>query len=381
MGYSCSEKYLFLTNLFTSYSDTMNTASRMESTGLARRIQISQETADLLFASGKGRWIVERQDTVVAKGKGELKTYWLVYHGDANNENASSQNDTSESDEASYSDGSFVSIDRLADEVRTPQIKEESAKNLRLVDWNKEVLVKLLKAIVARRQALNQPKPDVDLVEDFSRGDDTTVLDEVAEIIALPAFDPSVMRKEVNPETIELGEAVEAEVGKYIASLAAMYQDNPFHNFDHASHVTLSVSKLLNRIVAPTDVDFSNNATRSQMLHDHTYGITSDPLTQFACILSALIHDVDHTGVPNSQLANENEVLAQYYKNRSVAEQNSVDIAWELLLDPAFSNLRATIYQTEEEMKRFRQLVVNSVMATGKPILLVWQAPSLYSTI
>lgn len=33
-------------------------------------------------------------------------------------------------------------------------------------------------------------------------------------------------------------------------------------------------------------------------LHDPTYGITSDSLTQLACILSALIHDVDHVGVP-----------------------------------------------------------------------------------
>ena len=56
--------------------------------------------------------------------------------------------------------------------------------------------------------------------------------------------------------------------------------------------------------------------------------------------------------------------MARYYKERSVAEQNSVDVAWELLMDSAFENLRATIYQTEEEMRRFRQLVVNSVMAT-----------------
>ena len=47
----------------------------MESTGNPGKIQISQETADMLFESGKGRWIVRRQDTVVAKGKGELQTY------------------------------------------------------------------------------------------------------------------------------------------------------------------------------------------------------------------------------------------------------------------------------------------------------------------
>ena len=48
----------------------------MESTGLRNKIHISQETADLLREAGKGHWIEERKDIVVAKGKGALQTYW-----------------------------------------------------------------------------------------------------------------------------------------------------------------------------------------------------------------------------------------------------------------------------------------------------------------
>lgn len=59
----------------------------------------------------------------------------------------------------------------------------------------------------------------------------------------------------------------------------------------------MSVQKLLTRIVAPSKEDVAEDKT----LHDHTYGITSDPLTQFACVLSALIHDTDHSGVPNGK--------------------------------------------------------------------------------
>ena len=33
-------------------------------------------------------------------------------------------------------------------------------------------------------------------------------------------------------------------------------------------------------------------------------------------------------------------------------------------MEPQFSNLRACIYTNQEELQRFRQLVVNSVMAT-----------------
>ena len=51
------------------------------------------------------------------------------------------------------------------------------------------------------------------------------------------------------------------------------------------SQVTMSVSKLLARIVAPSEQDLNDQATNEAMLHDHTYGITSDPLTQFSCVL------------------------------------------------------------------------------------------------
>lgn len=140
---------------------------------------------------------------------------------------------------------------------------------------------------------------------------------------------------------------------------------NPFQLFQHASHVAMSVTKLLSRIIAPNLKEAEKQSTNmAATLHDHTYGITSDPLTQFATVFSALIHDVDHTGVPNTQLIQENPALAAIYKNRSVAEQNSVDMAWNLLMEDRYQNLRQAIYQNAQEQQHFRQLVVNSVMAT-----------------
>lgn len=137
----------------------------------------------------------------------------------------------------------------------------------------------------------------------------------------------------------------------------------------------MSVVKLLSRIVSPKDEVLKTNNVASSM-HDHTYGITSDPLTPFACVMAALIHDADHPGVPNAQLVKEGHPLAVYYANKSVAEQNSVDLAWNLLMDGAFRNLRAAIYTNQDEMQRFRQLIVNSVMATGKQrqvLVLCWR--------
>jgi 3'5'-cyclic nucleotide phosphodiesterase len=72
----------------------------------------------------------------------------------------------------------------------------------------------------------------------------------------------------------------------------------------------------------------------------------------------------DHYGVPNAQLVNEGANIAKKYRGKSVLEQNSVDVAWGLLMDDSYSDLRREIYCNKEELMRFRQLVVATVMAT-----------------
>ena len=70
-------------------------------------------------------------------------------------------------------------------------------------------------------------------------------------------------------------------------------------------------------------------------------------------------------GVTNAELTKENAKVAQTYSNKSISEQNSVDLAWYLFMDgERYADLRGCIYHDEKEMYRFRQLVVNSVIAT-----------------
>ena len=56
--------------------------------------------------------------------------------------------------------------------------------------------------------------------------------------------------------------------------------------------------------------------------------------------------------------------MASVYKNRSVAEQRSFDLAWDLLLDSSFDEFRSYLCHTAAELRRFRQLLINSIMAT-----------------
>ncbi|XP_076473176.1 receptor-type guanylate cyclase Gyc76C-like isoform X1 [Bombus vancouverensis nearcticus] len=58
------------------FGDTVNTASRMESNGEPLRIHISEQCKDAL--DKVGGYIIEERGLVYMKGKGEVKTYWLI---------------------------------------------------------------------------------------------------------------------------------------------------------------------------------------------------------------------------------------------------------------------------------------------------------------
>lgn len=58
------------------FGDTVNTVSRLSTTGEPLRIQISSEYRDALQAVGG--FVTEDRGFVYMKGKGQVLTYWLV---------------------------------------------------------------------------------------------------------------------------------------------------------------------------------------------------------------------------------------------------------------------------------------------------------------
>jgi len=339
---------------FQLFGDTVNVAARMESTGIAGMVHMSKSVADQLALAGKGNWVTPRESPITVKGKGVMETFFLSL--------SPKRVESGSRDDSNNESSADVFDDEMEDDLLVNGL---SVKGGRLVEWNVSLFCEILKQIIARRED-RSCKPS----SEFVLNPEGMPLDEVSEIIALPAYDSAAARRQKND--VEVPVEAKEQLRDYIRAIATMYRSNSFHNFEHASHVVLSVNKLLGRIVAPSDLEDilrdesadGQGREETLTLHDHTYGITSDPLTQFALLLSALIHDVDHLGVPNTQVIVEQKSLAKVYAQRSVAEQNSLDLSWDMFMDERFDALRAALFETPEDLKRFRQLVVNSVMAT-----------------
>ena len=456
---------------FQLFGDTMNTASRMESTGIPNRIQISQATADLLSAAGKSYWLTPRDEMVHAKGKGKMQTYWLKFRRASNislvsvetavkdtlvnalPEDEHNEDSTTVSQTKSVGlwgrlnmiEGSICSSrgsqSKSSTSPRTetggqqaPTPHTSGIKLERLIGWNVKVLLSLLQEVVRHRvenQGIQWVRPTPE-----QKRESPVILDEVSEIIRLPPFSSSNLdnsshhdrsvgggssvggfrkgsenhshggssgggyqsgssggsrRRQTAPH-VSLAPEVRVQLRRYVSAIANLYRDVPFHNFEHASHVTMSANKLMKRIMTPDSVSDNNNHNHkvgsrnrgssssnnntgresrrqrrknyASALHHSTFGISSDPLTRFAVVFAALIHDVGHTGVANAQLVKEGQQIAKRFHNKSVAEQNSVVVAWDLLMEARFADLQTSIFGNEDGRRRFRQLVVNAVMAT-----------------
>ena len=125
----------------------------------------------------------------------------------------------------------------------------------------------------------------------------------------------------------------------------------------HQQHVVSRSSKMSQSV--------STKAAKFDKILRSTSVLTSDPLIQFAVYFSALIHDAKHPGVSNGTLSSEKHEMAIRFDHKSCAEQNSVVVVWDLFLSDKYDALRDAMFGGNmERLRRFRQIVVNSVMAT-----------------
>mmetsp|Transcript_28923 Transcript_28923/g.44671 ORF Transcript_28923/g.44671 Transcript_28923/m.44671 type:complete len:643 (+) Transcript_28923:256-2184(+) len=182
---------------------------------------------------------------------------------------------------------------------------------------------------------------------------------------------------------------------EYVACIGRLHNNVGFHSFEHATHVFLSMNKLLSMVTSADDLnvvakrrlsaqDIASSAFGVQSRRSSTdcndsvgdsdghrrraehlsFRISEDPAIRFAMVFSALIHDVGHTGVPNSVLIEEEDELAILHNDVSVTEQNSLQLAFSLLQKEEFQLLKRCIGPTPEERKLFRKKVIGMVMVT-----------------
>ncbi|CAJ1943563.1 unnamed protein product [Cylindrotheca closterium] len=346
---------------FQLFGDTTNTAARMESTSSPNCIQASQKTADLLIEAGKSDWISKRKDLIAAKGKGSMVTYWINL--------GEKKNSAFQPDSAQLTMMSGVTEDRLQ----------------HLVDFNAEILEHLLRDLVVYNSTSDGPSNRKMMSREDSKEemkgygfDNTSPREDIVEVIPIPKMEPSQKQKK---QKTSAGKSLDGkakdQLHDFVSQLAHYHSnDNPFHNFDHATHVAMSVRKLLARILKPLhqqegpksskgSKSMTSKAAKFDKILRSTYVLTSDPLIQFAVYFSALIHDAKHPGVSNGTLSNEKHEMAIRFDHKSCAEQNSVVVIWDLFLSDRYDALRDAMFGGNmERLRRFRQIVVNSVLAT-----------------
>lgn len=254
---------------FQLFGDTINTTSRIESTGKRDRIHISQETAEYLITAGKQHWLKLREDRVTAKGKqpkalsvsissityccstfldvlssgkGELTTYWLAINKLRTAGKALST--SSHSSGWSISD-SNLDINNTSQSNFRSSLTEEPAERLtekhrRLVNWITNELADILRQLEVSRIGRPESKSLVSLEQlSISKTAGQNPLDEVEEIITLPKYSAASREfsDELERENFMLPKFVIDELRAYVSTLAGMYLENPFHNFEHARSV------------------------------------------------------------------------------------------------------------------------------------------------
>ena len=182
---------------------------------------------------------MEREEKVVAKGKGELQTYWLKV---ADGSVASSSN--VRSSQGSVEDrprAPKVERPKRSPKVTTSNVAVAS-KAERLVQWNVELLSRHLKEILVQRDSTPKKvvpnKPAGRVVRDHY-GDN--ILGEVKDVLELPKLDPSssVDMQHVDHNAIQLSTEVQQQLTDYVRKIASLYHDNPFHNWGKLSFVCL----------------------------------------------------------------------------------------------------------------------------------------------
>ena len=110
-----------------------------------------------------------------------------------------------------------------ADEVQRQRQRQRLAdRKQRLIDWNVDLLLSLLKKILVRRAlTANRSQVRRSISTDFEGTG--TPLDDVVEIVSLPEFDANAHTQSLNEDEVNVSEAAIDQLRSFVSNIAAMY--------------------------------------------------------------------------------------------------------------------------------------------------------------
>ena len=209
----------------------MNCTARIETTGAPDKIHVSKDTAMLLESAGKGFWIKKREELVHAKGKGQLETYWLEIKAPRTGSVKSGASRSSVTSSISDSDGAAKRAtaglsDAITKNLKGSLMNAMNARQQRLIDWNVDIILRILREIIARREAIGsvsegtktEGMPELDQLEKASAAAGKMVLDEVVEVVELETFNAKAFSSQKDYTSIELSDKIIDQARKYIGA-------------------------------------------------------------------------------------------------------------------------------------------------------------------
>jgi class 3 adenylate cyclase len=215
---------------FQLFGDTVNTAARLEASGEPSRIHASHAFVQLLQKSNRDHWATERSEKVTIKGKGELQTYWV--HPRKNPETGLTRTISSASVRSQqHKVHSEAEASMLPGVIDFPQAKEQkmstekSNRNQRLVEWNVEMLYGLLEKLVSSR-TMTTARVELSQVEhnvNSSISVSQIVIDEITQILRLPAFDEQQLQQSRCAMANQIKLCVKEQLREFVWNVANLY--------------------------------------------------------------------------------------------------------------------------------------------------------------
>lgn len=144
-----------------------------------------------------------------------------------------------------------------------------------------------------------------------------------------------IFKKYLIMSNLEISEEL---LKKFIDLVCENYNQNHFHNFQHAVNVLQMTYNLL---------------------LDSNLIVKLKPIIVFASLIAAIAHDVDHPGNTNSYEINSLSKRAMLYNDNSVLENHHCTLTFELL-----ERVGLLKYFKDEELKYFRKTIIICILGT-----------------